>query len=566
MASSGKSMSGASAPSGSSLLTAGASFGSGSGSSSGSGSGAGLARIAVWLGALVGWRRLAVALALGGLSATAFAPIYLLFLLPPAFVGLLWLLAGAADKRRAFLVGWAFGAGHFLVGLYWIGIALTVDLARFGWLLPFPTLGLALALGIFIGLVTLTLHLIGWRGRGQVLLFVALWLAAEFLRGTLLTGFPWNLLGSVWSFSPWTMQSVAWIGTWGLGAVTLLAAVSPALLVGRARPGFVIFSWLLLLAVLAAGGLRLYFAPPMGSQVVPDVQLRLVQPSIPQQDKWKRELRRGHVRRQMELTVQPGFDKITHVIWAETAVPYFLNQQPELQRSLAQVVPPNGRLVVGAPTLLQGDPANPIDSATNPAPPAGDSKTLYNSLFVLNRLGELEARYDKRHLVPFGEYTPFRSVLGFTKITQGSSDFSSGQGTGALSIAGLPLAAALICYEVIFPGKVVPRQGPRPGWLLNITNDAWFGESSGPYQHFAAARLRAVEEGLPLVRVANNGISAIVDGRGRVLGRLEQNEIAVLDGPLPVSLPPTLFSRLGVMTVFLILLLLLPPALWLRRG
>ncbi|MGO1119423.1 apolipoprotein N-acyltransferase [Rhodovibrionaceae bacterium A322] len=520
-----------------------------------------LENFADWLSDLSGWRRLLMALLFGALSATAFPPVYLLFFLPVAFAGLLWLLPAEAGKGRAFAVGWAFGTGHFLVGLYWIGIALTVDIERFGWLLPFPTLGLALGLGLFVGVVTLALQIIAWRGRGRVLLFVALWLLAEVVRGLILTGFPWNLMGSVWSFSAWTLQPLAWVGTWGLGAVTLLATASPVLLVGRRKVGFVFLSWGLLAVLLAAGAVRLGLAPPPGAEVVPEVQLRLVQPSIPQQDKWKRDLRRGHVYRQMQLSVQPGFENISHLIWAETAVPYFLNRQPDLRRSLAQVVPPSGRLLVGAPTLLLADEASaPLHELSD------DQKTLYNSLFVLNRLGETEARYDKKHLVPFGEYMPLRSLLGFTKLTAGRSDFSSGTGAASLPVAGLPLAAPLICYEIIFPGQVVSRDGPRPAWLLNLTNDAWFGRSSGPHQHFAAARMRAVEEGLPLVRVANNGISAIVDPQGRVLGRLEQNQQAVLDGPLPKALPRTLFSYLGLGAAGLLLLIFFIPAWLLRRG
>ena len=203
-------------------------------------------------------------------------------------------------------------------------------------------------------------------------------------------------------------------------------------------------------------------------------------------------------------------------------MPYLLDLDPDLRRVLAEIVPTDGLLITGAPRIS--------DEA--------DGSRLWNSLQALDERGDIVATYDKHHLVPFGEYTPFRSLLGTLKLTVGSTDFSAGPGPVALALPGLPAASPLICYGAIFPGQVV-APGDRPGWLLNITNDGWFGISSGPYQHFASARLRAVEEGLPLVRAANSGISAVVDPYGRIIGRLGLNQIGVLDAVLPLPVMPT---------------------------
>ncbi|HAD85900.1 MAG TPA: apolipoprotein N-acyltransferase, partial [Rhodospirillaceae bacterium] len=260
----------------------------------------------------------------------------------------------------------------------------------------------------------------------------------------------------------------------------------------------------------------------------PGVQLRLVQPNIAQADKRKPELKAGHVARQLEMSYAPpaaGAPAPTHIIWAETAAPYVMNRQPNLIRALAEAAPTKGALITGALRVTGGRPADAL---------------AYNSLYVVEASGRIADVYDKHHLVPFGEYVPFEAWLSWLKITVGRGNFSPGPGGRVMEVQGLPPVSPLICYEVIFPGAVVPEDGveagesrPRPRWLLNITNDAWFGVTPGPYQHFAAARLRAVEEGVALVRVANTGISAIVDPWGRVLERLDLDTSGTLDGGLP---------------------------------
>ncbi len=514
-----------------------------------------MTRMARALAGLVGWRRLAIATLLGALAAAALPPTYLLPLLWPAFTGLLWLMDGVERRRQAFLVGWAFGFGYFLVGLYWIAIAFFVDAPRFGMLAPLAVVGLSAYLALFCGLALLAVQLAGRRGPERVLLLAAAWLVGDWLRSWVLTGFPWNLVGTVWAFSAETLQFAALTGVWGLTWVTVAAAAAPAVAGERPDAG----TWgrwgpaalgLAALAVIAGFGvLRVALAPAAGSATVEGIGLRLVQPSIEQAKKWHPELRQQHVVDQMRLTIGRGFDRVTHVIWSETAVPYVLNQEPELRKALSRVVPSDGLLITGAPREARE--------------PSG--LRLWNSLFALDANGASVATYDKVKLVPFGEFVPLRSILGLAKLTQGRVDFSPGARRETLALSGLPPFSALICYEVIYPGEVVDRERP-PAWLLTITNDAWFGRSTGPYQHFASARVRAVEEGLPVVRVANTGISAVVDAYGRIVARLGLDEVGTIDAGLPqTTAERTLFAELGNWMVLILCLLTLISSVLIRR-
>lgn len=356
----------------------------------------------------------------------------------------------------------------------------------------------------------------------------------EALRGVILTGFPWNLIGYVWADTPAAMQLTAFIGSHGLGLLTLLAASALALplLLPAAKPLRVVALALPLLLGLSIGGGALRLAQAEGEDM-PDIWLRLVQPSVAQTLKWRDDLRQQHLQAHIALTLQPAAVPPTHVIWPETAIPYLLDEETALRDALSRLAPTGGALVTGAPRRSFDQNRKLV---------------LYNSIFALGPDGTLASQYDKIHLVPFGEYLPFRNLLrplGLDALAVGSVDFSSGASAAPMEIPGLPAARALICYEAIFPAEVAAN-GKAVRWLLNITNDAWFGHSSGPYQHLAAARFRAVEQGLPLVRAANNGISAIVDPYGRVIASLGLDAIGVVDGPLPQPLAaPPVYARLG---------------------
>ncbi len=475
---------------------------------------------------LAGWRRRGLALLLGALAAAAQPPLLLVPLLVPAFVGLVWMIDGTARPRAAFALGWWFGVGYFAAGLYWIGLSMLVDAARYAWMIPFAVGGIAAGLALFIGLVAYAVRRSGATGAGRVLVLAAAWTAAEGVRGWILTGFPWNLVGQVWTVSDVMIQAAAVIGTYGLGLLTVLAAAMPAVLGdGGTAPGrrraAVLLATLPLGLVAAGGALRLAAAD---AATVPGVRLRIVQPNVPQRLKWAPDRRAANVRQLLEMS--RGGDGITHVVWPETAVPYLLASEPRIRAAIAAVVPPGGSVVTGAVRRV------------------GEGR-LANSLLAIDGRGNVAAVYDKAHLVPFGEYVPFRSILPIEKIVPNRGDFVPGPGRRTLTLAGLPPFSPLICFEAIFPAAVTDESAP-PEWLLNITNDAWFGTSSGPYQHFAASRLRAVEEGLPLVRAANTGISGVVDAYGRVTARLGLGETGVLDVDLPAALAGrTPFARYG---------------------
>ena len=503
-----------------------------------------MSRLARAVAALVGWRRYALAFVLGALAATAFAPLYLLPVLPVAFTGLFWLLDGAIDAKRRFALVWAFAWGHFIVGFYWIGYAFFVDAEQFGWLVPAPVLGLPAAMALYPAAAATIALRFASSGIRRVLAFGLAWTAAEWLRGHVLTGFPWNELGYVWAGTPPMMQSAALIGALGLSLLTVIVAALPALLgtggmQGRAR------RWVgggaALLALLWLGGTaRLATA---SAEVVPDVMLRLVQADIPQRQRWTADELMARLERHLQLSSAPGAERITHWIWPESAVPYFLDRDFGALRVLEGLVRDHGLLLTGADRLTPQDQPE---------------LQAWVSLRAIGADG-IVATYDKHHLVPFGEYLPLRpllSVIGLRKLTSGTINFSSGTGATVLRLPGLPPVRPLICYEDIFADEVGDGGG-RPGWLLNVSNDSWFGDSTGPHQHFAISRFRAVEQGLPLIRVTTTGTSAIVDPYGRVLQRLGLDQAGVIDGALPRALAPTPYARFGDLLVLPLVLIAL---------
>ncbi len=528
--------------------------------------------------ALVGWRRWLCAVVLGAAAATAFPPLYILPLALVGFTGLVWLIddAGAGPKplRAAFAAGWWFGFGHFAAGLYWITNALMVDAAKFGWLAPFAVAGLAAYFALYPALAALATRLSGATGVRRIVVLAVAWTACEWLRGMVLGGFPWNLMGTVWAWSDAMIQLSAYGGTYGLSLLAVFAAgVAATLTDGPAdQPRAARWRSVMVLAGLVGlvwlgGAARLGLAPQYGAsggpEMVPNVRLRLVQGNIDQRDKWRTGQRainfRKHLRMSATGTKTPGAPgtktpgapgAVTHIIWPETATPYVLANDAAARAAVARVVPRAGVVITGAMRTTRAG-VKPFQ--------------VWNSIHAVDGGGNLLASYDKFNLVPFGEFIPFRSLLPLTKLTAGTVDFSAGPGPRTFKLPGLPPMSPLICYEVIFPADVLDGED-RPAWLLNLTNDAWFGVSTGPYQHFAAARLRAVEQGLPLVRAANTGISAVVDPYGRTMARLGLGVEGILDSPLPKPLPAlTLYGRLGDWIVLWLALAALIPAVFRRR-
>jgi apolipoprotein N-acyltransferase len=504
------------------------------------------AALAAWRGrvvALKGWRRAVVALVLGALLALALPPFHLLPLGVVALTGLVWLIDGARGPRGAFGIGWLFGFGHFLAGLYWIVNALLI----FGWqFLPaYPIVVgfLPSVLALFVGLAAMATRVLPFQGAARVLALAGFWVAAEWLRGHLFSGFPWNLAGYVWTFCDPMIQLASFAGIYGLSLLTVAVFALPAILAepSRARARDLVAFGAALLALFGAylhGNLRLSTAPATGEDPVPGVVLRVVQPNVEQVAKWDRVRHAANFQHHLQLSASVGARPVTHVIWPETAATFFLAEQKPALDAVAQVVPPGGLLLTGTPR--RGT--------------EGGERRLWNSLIAVDERGRVAATYDKFHLVPLGEYVPFKDYLPLTKIVQGASDYSPGPGPRTLQMQGLPPVSPLICYEVIFPGRVLDP-ADRPHWLLNITNDGWYGDSPGPRQHFAIARLRAVEEGLPLVRSANTGISGVVDAYGRVVAKLDLGRTGVVDAPLPRALAvPTIYARLGDWCVLALLL------------
>lgn len=493
------------------------------------------------------WAAIVLAIPAGALGVLAMAPYGHWWVLVPSFTVLVWLVEGARSDGRAFLVGWAFAFGFHLFGLTWVAHAFRVEADLYAWMIPIVVTGLPAGLALFAGLAAIAYRRLRSAGAWRILGFAAMWTAAEWLRGHVLTGFPWNLAAYAWVDVPGVQQAAAFVGSYGLTLLTVAAAAAPAVLlpaipgVPRGRPAIPIAAMAALVALIWAGGEMRLGRGAVAD--VPGVTLRIVQPSIPQELKWRPEHRAAIFAEHLRLTAAPGADAITHAIWPEAAPPFLLDEVPEALAAIAEIAPPGG--------VLTGSPRR-------------DGDAYFNSAFLVDSDGRADLLYDKHHLVPFGEYVPLRDLLPLDTLVAQRGGFESGPGPRTVQVPGLPPVSILICYEVIFPGAAAAR-GERPGWLLNLTNDAWFGDGYGPRQHFAIARMRAVEGGLPLVRAANTGISAVIDPYGRVLETLSLGRVDVLDTALPEALPPTLYARLGDWTTLGLIVLALAISLVGRR-
>ena len=494
-------------------------------------------------GQMGGWRRAALAFACGALSALGFAPVNFFPALLLGFAALLLLLDGADDSshplRAAFLSGWAFGFGQFLIGLHWIGYAFLVDPSAHLWQMPFALVILTAGLALFTGSACALAQYFWQDGPARLLVFAVLYASAEWLRGHVFTGFPWNLPAYGWGASLAILQSLSALGAYGLSLLTILLGASLAEFT-RADP-WKAGAWkapvamLALFALLWAGGAARLMSNPV--RMVPGVSLRIVQPDIPQREKDQSALSQRNWQRLLDLSVAPG--NPSHIIWPEAAPPPFLfNRSPS---SLDEIA-----LLTGARRTL-------ITGATR-AQRTQDKLSFYNSLFIFGAGGATPLVYDKFHLVTFGEYVPFANVLnhiGVTKLTDGQEGFDPGDGPHTYQLPGAPALTPLICYEIIFPGAVT--SGPRPGWFVNVTDDSWFGPWAGPTQHLLIARARAIEEALPVARAANTGISAVIDPFGRVTAQLGLRKMGVLDARLPQAAPPSTYARYGDLTFLLLL-------------
>lgn len=495
-----------------------------------------------------------LAVLFGGLTALALPPFHALGFLFIGFMGLLLLLRSAASAKSAFRLGWLFGFGYFLAGLYWISEAFAFASQTPEWWGIPAVLLLAGVLALYTGMATwlaFRLHPPLWLAP---VVLAATWTLLEWLRGHLMTGFPWNLAGYAWVSSPELGQLSALGGAYALSFLTILAGSGVALL-WPTTDGRYLRSQFIVAIMIAfmVGSAWLYGYQRLNTaslSAYPSITLRLVQGNIPQAMKWHPDFRTTIVERYLQLTQQAGFEQVTHVIWPEAALPFVVgNETPEL--SILQVgIPVDGLLLTGAVTQRMG----------------AEGSVFANSLLSLNHDGVQRERYDKVHLVPFGEYVPLPNWLPLKKLTEGTQDLTPGVTAAPLKLPELPSFRSLICYEVIFPGHVVSSSASRPDWLLNISNDAWFGKGAGPYQHFAIARLRAIEEGLTLVRVANAGISGVIDPYGRIQASLGLNQVDSIDSALYRPLAtPTLYSQTGDTPILTLCLVIIVGRLLMSR-
>lgn len=495
--------------------------------------------------------------AIAGAIATLSLPPYDVWLvLPVCFTALVWLVDGAAARRsfwRGFAVGWSFAFGYFVPSLWWISEAFWVEPEKFAALIPFAVAGLPSYLALYWGVATGLAARIAATGISRILLLGVLLAIAEWLRGHMLTGFPWNLPGYGVSSFEGLSQAASLGGIYSLTLLVMLAAMSPAAFwqAGRAvsvRTAAVFC----LLALGTLGGLQLwgtqriaaYDAAVAEADPAQIRQVRIVQPSIPQQHKWDPARRQQIIDTYLSLTSEPWKAETAVpplVVWPESALPLLLAEEDELRARILSLLPEGALLFTGGLHRTAQSDA---------------TARIFNSLMVLGGQGQVLGRHDKVRLVPFGEFLPFSFILeplGIRQLARLPSGFSEGAADRVINVPGAPPFAGFICYEAVFPRSFPYDKTPK--LLINVTNDAWFGTSGGPHQHLAQSRFRAIEQGAPMIRAANTGISAMVDATGRMLATLPLQHTGILDQPLPPGLGSTWYHRFGD-GLFLILLAL----------
>lgn len=517
-----------------------------------------------------GWRRRGVAALAGACGGLAMAPVNAWPALVIPMTAAVWLIDGSAHAepggglsgravwasvRAAAGAGWCWGFGYFVANLWWLGSAFLAEPEKFAWALPFGVFGLPAYLALFPALGFAAARLLWGGGWGRLFTLAACLTGAEWLRGTVLTGFPWGEYGMALGGTLVLGQAASLVGEHGLTVLAVLFAAAPATLCDPRGPPGRGWSWRRgapalaasagLAALAAFGLLRLSGGT---DAAVPGVRLRIVQPNAAVDADFSYARRNDILNHYLVLSdratspTTSGLADVTHLIWPESPFPFILSREADLLASLGAALPTRTTLVTGAARRDDGE-----------RDASGRSRPLFfNAVQVVASGGTILDSYDKVHLVPFGEYVPWERLLrrlGVQNFVSLPGGFEAGRTRRLLDVPGLPPVAAVVCYEAIFSGEVVPRDARgrrrRPGLLLNVTDDGWFGVTPGPYQHFAQVRLRAIEEGLPLVRAANTGISAIVDPHGRVTGQVPLGAEAVLDSPLPAALPATPFARFG---------------------
>jgi apolipoprotein N-acyltransferase len=479
------------------------------------------------------WRLRAFAF-LSGCSATlTLAPFHAFPFIIPAYGGLFLLLSLATTAREGFRHGFWWGWGFHISGLYWFSMALLTDVGKFGWAIPLALFALTAIIALYAA-VTCWLVVRLWQyvpaalRLSRLCVFALVWLLLEYARSYFFSGFPWNLAGYAFSFTDSALQLASVFGAYGLTLAAVFLGAASVALSRRANLAL----WLTLALALVWGGWRLQHYPQGQGEATGEV-LRVVQANVDKPHNWDPKRQYVGLQSYLFTSQMDGLERVTHLIWPESAIPYALRTDSTLLARVADILPPKTTLISGAVRTTGGGDTNDF--------------TVYNSIVAINAKGELVGTYDKHKLVPFGEFLPLRWLIpSWLSLPVGDVDFTPGTGTGLVrDWPTLQGAYMLICYEAIFPG-LISREAGEPRLLLNLTNDVWFGHSTGPQQHFDMARMRAVEQGIPLVRAANTGISAYVDDLGRIEQMLPLGTQGVLDIELRrPQLTSTVYSRVG---------------------
>jgi apolipoprotein N-acyltransferase len=494
-------------------------------------------RIGDFLRGLPPWRARLAAIVAGALSALGFTPFDVFPLLLLGYAALVLLIDGAGTMRRAAWIGWGFAFGQFAIGFHWISYAFLVDASEHEWQIPIVAILFPGGLALYFAAAAAIARRFWREGASRIFVLIAALSIAEWVRGNALTGFPWNLAGYGWGASLAVMQSAALFGVYGLSLLTMLFGASLAeFFTARGARALPLAMTALFAAFFAAGEIRLN-----GKQDkdVDGVRLRIVQPNIAQADKYSHAFLDRNWDRLIELSRTPAAQPPTHIIWPESAPPFVLMRVPPALDEIATLTTGNRVLMTGALRAGSDD----------------KQQGFYNSFYVFAHGGLRLTTYDKFHLVPFGEYLPFEqtlSAIGLKKVVGISGSFSTGDGPHTVDVPGAPQMSPLICYEILFPGEVVADERPR--WIVNVTDDSWFGPWAGPRQHLLVARMRAIEQGLPVVRAANTGISAVIDAYGRVRAELALDQMGIVDSNLPAAIEPTPFARAGQLGFCLLVL------------
>lgn len=518
--------------------------------------------ILVW-----GYKRAFLAVLAGAIGVLALPPFGFFAAMFVSFTLLVWLLDGAAAAPDSgflgrlwpsFTTGWLFGFGYFVAGLWWLGSALMVDAEEFAWALPFAILGLPAGLAIFYGLATALARLMWSDGMGRIAALAVGFGVLEWLRSFIFTGFPWNAIGYGMMPVPLMMQSAHLIGVMGVTVLSVFVFSSPALLGTKQgmRPGLALAA--ILFAAHIGYGAYVFHIRPQGNEQATGPVVRVVQPAIDQAQKMDDDADRDAIfEKHLRLSIEPprnGGRRPDIIVWPETSIPFILTDDRDALTRIAEVLDDDQILIAGAVRAEEMGP--------------GHEPRYYNSVYVIDGRGQIIDASDKVHLVPFGEYMPFENILndfGISNIVEMPGGFSAAANRRLLELPDGLKFYPLVCYEIIFPGEMTSEIADANA-ILNVTNDAWFGATPGPFQHFQQARVRAVETGRPLIRSANTGISALVDAQGRVISGLDLNQEGFADSTIEGDPAPFISGKVRNISFWLSVGLLAMIALFSRMG